>query len=100
MTELKQQIRRRPSLFASLSASGPLTNHVSPLCVRNALAGHWDGDYEYLHLKEPRRESWTVDFPGVADTTETRDDSMSEKSSDKELAFPSSGADLWGEFAV
>lgn len=100
MTELMQQIRRRPSLFASLSASGPLTNHVSPLSVRNALAGHWEGEHEYLHLKEPRRESWTVEFPEIADTTEIRDDTMPEKLIDRELEFPSSGADLWGEFAV
>lgn len=98
MTELMQQIRRRLSLFASLSASGPPANHVSPLSVRKALTGHWEGDYEYLHLKEPRRESWTVDFHGIADTTEIRDNTMSEKSSDKELAFSSSEADLWGEF--
>lgn len=90
-TELMQQIRRRPSLFASLSASGPPTNHVSPLSVRKALAGHWEGEYEYLHLKKPRRESWTVEFPGIADTTEIRDDTMPEKSIDRELAFQALG---------
>lgn len=99
-TELMQQIRRRPSLFASLSASGPPSNHVSPLSVRKAVTGHWEGDYEYLHLKEPRKGWWTIDFPGIADTTETRDDTIFKEPSEEELAFSSSGADLWGAFAV
>lgn len=77
-----------------LSTSGPLADHVSPFPVLKVLTGHWEGDYEYLHLKEPRKESWMVDFPGIADTTDTRDDSMSKESSEEELIFPSSGADL------
>lgn len=51
-------------------------------------------------MKEPRKEWWTTDCPGIADTTETRDDSMFKESSEEELALSSSGADLWGAFAV
>lgn len=86
-----QQIRGRPSLFASISASGPPTNRVSPLSVRRALTGHWERDYEYLHLTEPRKEWWTIDFSGIADTTETRDDTIFKESSEEELAFSTLG---------
>lgn len=63
MTELMQKIRRFPPLFASLSASGPPTNHVSPLSVRKALTGHWEGDYEYLHLKNHEESRGRHTFP-------------------------------------
>lgn len=50
-----------------------------------------EGNYEYLHLKDPRKEWWTIDFLGIADTTETRDDIIFKESSEEELACSTLG---------
>lgn len=100
MTDLMRQIRRRPSLMKSPPVNGSAANLASPLSVRKALSGYWKGEYEYLHWMESLREPWTVEIPGIVDTTKIGDDSMSKGLSEEELAFSSFGADLWGEFAV
>lgn len=100
MTDLMKQTRRRLSLMGSPSVNGPAANLACPLSVRKALSGHWEGEFEYLHWKASRSGFWTLDFPGIADTTEAHDDTMSKGSSEEELAFSSSGADSSGGFVV
>lgn len=100
MAELVKQIRRRPSLLSNSLVNDPAGKIASPLSVRRALSGHWDGEYEYLHWDVSRKDPWTIDLPEIAGTAETHDDAISKGSSEEYLAFSSSGADIPGDFAL
>lgn len=100
MTELSKQIRRRPSLPTSSTSEGLTTKPASPLSVRQALAGHWEGEYEYLHWRESRKDPWTLDSPEIGNVTKVNDHANSGGLNEGNLSFSSSGADEEGEFAV
>lgn len=95
MADLIKQIRRRPSLLTP--DKGPVP---SPSAVRKALAGHWEGEYEYLDWEKSRKDAWTLDLP-PSSASACGGDGVPKGLLDVEgLTFDSSGADLEGDFTI
>lgn len=98
MSELAKQIIRRPSLLMSPVPDGQANICTSPSQVRNALSGHWEGQYSYLHWLSGRTDPWAADFPGL-DAHQESSNASSVGSFLNELRYSSSGEDSVGQFA-
>lgn len=100
MADLMKQLRQSPSLLIASPSDGLGMKPTSPLSVRQALTGHWEGEYEYLRWFERQKDTWALNFPERSKTANVHHCIKPNVLTDEELTFSTSGTDEEGDFAL